>query len=243
MPTLDWTRLTADDFHHFHTRWIGAIADALNDGLLPDGYFALSEQVTSRPIPDVVTLQQGIPSDRGVATLPKPVPTATQIQRLTTVAYRNRKNRIVIQHGRGTVVAIIEIVSPGNKDSQKGIRSFITKCVEFLEQGIHVLIVDLFPPTPRDPFGLHQEILTEFTNDTYSPTPGKPLCAVSYQCAEVPTACVHSFAVGDLLPDAPLFLASDDYVNLPLERTYAEAYAHFPKVLKSVLESVTSPLP
>jgi hypothetical protein len=36
---------------------------SLNGGLLPPGYMALAEQVTGRPIPDVVTLQAREPKE------------------------------------------------------------------------------------------------------------------------------------------------------------------------------------
>jgi hypothetical protein len=35
MPIHDWTRVSAGIFHHFHQKWVGTIADALNEGLLP----------------------------------------------------------------------------------------------------------------------------------------------------------------------------------------------------------------
>ena len=57
MPIHDWTRAEAGDFHHFHQTWIPLLAAALNGGGLPPEFMALAEQVTGRPIPDVVTLQ------------------------------------------------------------------------------------------------------------------------------------------------------------------------------------------
>src|SRR5438309_9421630 len=56
MPLHDWTRVDAGIFHDFHTVWIGAIRTALNDGLLPKGYYALAEQHAGRTIADVLTL-------------------------------------------------------------------------------------------------------------------------------------------------------------------------------------------
>lgn len=44
MPIHDWTRVNAGLFHHFHQRWISAISDTLNAGLLPERYYALTEQ-------------------------------------------------------------------------------------------------------------------------------------------------------------------------------------------------------
>ena len=62
MPVHDWTRVISGIFHHFHQRWIGAIADALNDGMLPAEYYALSEQQTDGPVPDILTLERNLDS-------------------------------------------------------------------------------------------------------------------------------------------------------------------------------------
>jgi len=61
MPIHDWTRLEPGDFHHFHQGWVVNLTNELNSGLLPPGYMAMTEQVTGRPIPDVVTLQTRTP--------------------------------------------------------------------------------------------------------------------------------------------------------------------------------------
>ena len=53
MPIHDWTRVDAGLFHAFHHRWIDALCDALNGGVLPADYFALPEQRIQGPIPDV----------------------------------------------------------------------------------------------------------------------------------------------------------------------------------------------
>jgi hypothetical protein len=72
------------------------------------------------------------------------------------VVYARKANRIVVRHPDGDVVAVIEIVSPGNKDSAHAARSFARKAVDFLLAGINLLIVDLFPPSKRDPQGMHK---------------------------------------------------------------------------------------
>ena len=56
MPVHDWTRVDAGTFHAFHTSWISDLMEALNAGLLPKGYYALSEQVATRMQTDVLTL-------------------------------------------------------------------------------------------------------------------------------------------------------------------------------------------
>src|SRR5689334_312181 len=126
MPIHDWTHLEPGDFHHFHQRWIQDIAAALNGGLLPPEYMALAEQVTGRPIPDVVALHTSAErGDAGGLAVAEAPPTAQIIARVEQTNYAKRADRVVIRHGRGRVVGIVEIVSPGNKDSRNAIRTFI----------------------------------------------------------------------------------------------------------------------
>jgi hypothetical protein len=244
MPVHDWTRLEPGDFHHFHQRWIGAIADALNTGGLPRGYMAMAEQVTGGPIPDVATLRtrRSTGSPGGVAVAEAP-PTARVVARLEKINYAKRADRVVIRHGRGKVVAIIEIVSPGNKSSENAIRAFVEKAADILTQGIHFLMVDLFPPTPRDPLGLHKAVWDEFADEPFDFLPDQPFTVASYIGGDLPTAYVESVGVGDPLPSVPIFLSEGSYVPAPLEVTYMQAWAVFPDLLKEEISAPARPTP
>lgn len=237
MPIHDWTRVEAGDFHDFHQCWVVEIRNALNRGLLPPEFMAMSEQVTGRPIPDVVTLQTRRPKGGvgGVAVKESP-PTARVIQKHEQIDYARRADRIVIRHGRGRVVAIIEILSPGNKSSRHAIDTFVEKAAEILNQGVHLLIVDLFPPTPRDPQGIHKAIWDQFGDEPFDFLADKPLTVVSYLGGDSPTAYVESLGIGDVLPSLPIFLTEDYYVPAPLESTYQEAWDVYPAMLKELLE-------
>jgi hypothetical protein len=238
MPIHDWTRMQPGDFHHFHQGWISNIANALNGGGLPPGYLAMVEQVTGRPIPDVVTLEgrAAAGSAGGVAVQDVP-PKAQVISRFENAVYAKRANRVVIRHGRGRVVAIIEIVSPGNKDSRNALRSFVDKAVDILNQGINLLVVDVFPPTPRDPQGIHKAIWDELGDKFFELPRDQPLTVASYIGGEIPIAYVEPLGVGDELPSAPIFLSDSeyDYVPAPLERTYCEAWNVYPALLKELM--------
>ena len=238
MPIQDWTRVEAGDFHHFHQGWVVALDNALNRGLLPPGYFAMSDQVTGRPIPDVVTLQSRDIQDGpegGVAVALAP-PTARVIARVERINYAKRADRVVIRHGRGKVVAIIEILSPGDKDSRAALRSFVEKAADIMNQGVHLLVVDLFPPTVRDPKGIHKAIWDELVDESFEPPPDKPLTVASYLGGDVPTAYVEPVAVGDLLPSLPIFLSQTHYIPAPLDGTYQETWENYPSLLKGLLE-------
>jgi hypothetical protein len=54
MPIHDWTRIDSGAFHDFHQRWTLTLSNALNQGILPDGYFAMVEQRVGAPIADVL---------------------------------------------------------------------------------------------------------------------------------------------------------------------------------------------
>src|SRR6185437_1328106 len=103
--------------------------------------------------------------------------------------YALRANQAVIRHtSNHQVHAICEIVSPGHKSSRHGMRSFVKKAVSLFRSGIHLVVLDLFPPGPQDPQGIHKAIWDEFTDDDFTLTPDKPLTLVSYIGGPVPQA-------------------------------------------------------
>jgi len=49
----------------------------------------------------------------------------------------------------------VELVSPTNKDRASHVAEFADKAETALWHGIHLLLVDLFPPGKHDPQGMH----------------------------------------------------------------------------------------
>lgn len=240
MPIHDWTRVRSNRFHEFHQLWSIAIHNALNAGRLPPGYFAMIEQKTGGPEPDVITLELDPPvaalSAGGVAVAEAP-PKVRFVTRSEAACYARKANRITVRHPDGDVAAVIEIVSPGNKDVRHAIGAFAEKAAAFLQAGIHLLIVDLLPPGPRDPQGIHKVIWDYIHEEPFPLLPDKPLTLMSYAVGTEIVAYVESLAVGDSLPDMPIFLTGDRYVPCPLESTYQTAWEQFPAPLKGPLES------
>ncbi|HVK18606.1 MAG TPA: DUF4058 family protein [Fimbriiglobus sp.] len=240
MPIHDWNRVRANRFHHFHQDWTVEIARTLNRGLLPDNYLAMAEQVTGGPEPDVVTLSLPVkPGDGatgGLAVADAPPKTRVQTQ-ADAVRYARKANRVTVRHPDGEVVAVIEIVSPGNKDSKHAARSFARKAVEFLFAGVHLLIVDLFPPSRRDPQGVHKLIWDRIRDEPFELPSDKPLTLAAYSAGTAITGYVEPIAVGDAMPDMPVFLTADRYVPCPLETTYQASWDVYPKALKAELEA------
>ncbi|MBN9524240.1 DUF4058 family protein [bacterium] len=239
MPIHDWTRVRANRFHHFHQDWTVEIARALNRGVLPDGYSAMAEQITGGPEPDVVTLSLPGPPvgpASGVAVADAPVRSRVQTEAEAAI-YARKANRVTVSHPDGVVVAVIEVVSPGNKDSRHAARSFARKAAEFLFAGVHLLIVDLFPPTRRDPQGAHKLIWDRIRDEPFELPADKPLTVAAYSAGVPIRAYIEPVAVGDALPDLPVFLTPDRYVPCPLNATYEQSWAVFPKALKGPLEA------
>lgn len=248
MPIHDWTRVPSGLFHDFHQSWSIRIKDALNAGRLPKGIAALVEQRAGPRESDVLAIEarsrqprSGIASNGNVATLDRPV---TRIVRRTNKEiHAGRANRIVIKHHLGRIVAVIEIVSPGNKDSRAALRDFVEKTIDFLRKGIHVLIVDLFPPTPRDPFGMHKVIWDEIEEEDFTFPEGKDRILASYETGGERAAYIEPVAVGDPLPDMPLFLTNDLHIMVPLEPTYQAAWEASPEEMRRAVETGIMPEP
>jgi hypothetical protein len=248
MPIHNWTRVDAGIFHHFHHGWIEEIQRALNAGLLPDDYYALAEQHAAGFGPDVLTLQgpaesddeDGAPTARtGGGLALQLAPPKVRITAETDLEfYRRKQNAVAVRHVSGDrLVAIVEVVSPGNKTGKKVFQAFVDKATDFLEKQIHLLLLDLQPPSSRDPQGIHGAIWEDITGQSYTAPPEKPLTLAAYESAMYVRAYVEPVAIGDTLPDMPLFLEPRRYVNVPLEATYQSAYRGVPRRWRRVLDA------
>ena len=242
MAVHDWTRVHAGIFHDFHHEWISTIRRALNSGLLPSQYYALAEQQAAGFGPDVLTLQVDGTGDGGrsenSATAIQSQPRTRYVFETEVEFYRRRKSSVVVRHVSGDrIVAIVEIVSPGNKASRHAFRAFVDKACEFLEHRIHLLIVDLFPPTKRDPNGVHGAIWEEVKDEPFQLPVDLPLTLAAYECRSTTKAYVEPTAVGNVLPDMPLFLEPGVHVPVPMEPTYNNAFTAVPSRWRGVLES------
>jgi hypothetical protein len=240
MPVHDWTRVDAGLFHDFHQSWTVALRNALNAGGLPDDYFALVEQNIKGPIPDVLTLQitpapEGSGNGRAAVAVKTVPPRTRLVRRSEADVYAAKANRVTVRHRHGDVVAVIEIVSPGNKVSRAEVRALVEKSAALIRQGIHLLIIDLFPPGKRDPQGVAKAIWDEFREEDLELPPDKPLTLAAFDAGPPRVAYVEPVAVGDVLPPLPLFLKPEFYVPAPLEATYQATWDGFPAPLKGLL--------
>ena len=244
MAVHDWTRVDPGIWHDFHQRWTTRIGETLNGGLLPEGYYALVERATSEPedgrrVPDVLTLSTDADAGGATTLVRQPPQTRVRVQapfRAGADTPFRRRNRVTVRRDDDRVVCI-ELVSPGNKTGREAFEAMLAKAERLLAAGVHLLLIDLFPPTPRDPQGLHGALWTRLTDQAaFPPPPDAPLTLAAYRSlGDGCEAYVEPTAVGAVLADMPVFL-DGGHVPLPLAPAYDATFAGVPAKYRRRLE-------
>ncbi len=243
MPVHDWTRVSAGTFHDFHSAWIIHLKETFNGGLLPDGFYAMSEQHGSQIIADILTLHPSeslpvVAPGKGLRLADAPPRVSVKAITSPDKAARALRRTLTIRHASNhRIVALVEMLSPANKDRLSSVADFVAKAQSAINLGCHLLMVDLFPPGRPAPQGMHAAIWDAFGDELTAPPADRPLTLAAYLAAQLPEAFVEFVAVGDVLPDMPLFLDMHSYVNVPLEATYLMAYRGMPAYWRAVIEA------
>lgn len=127
--------------------------------------------------------------------------------------------------GRGRrLVAVVEIVSPSNKDRPEHRRAFVARCAALLREEVSVTIVDLVTVRASN---LYHELLDYLGLAAAS---AAPTTMYAVACRLRPTggrqaleAWNHPLEIGRPLPVLPLWPAPDLAVPLDLEEGYEAA--------------------
>ena len=216
-----------------HGMWPSSLVRQLRT-LLPQGYVAAPTVHHGSPIEvDVATYEnddasrpQSAAGNGSVATAVWSPPEPTVAIETEIPDYDEFEVRIYDAERGRQLVAVIELVSPGNKDRPEKRHAFVGKCAALLQKGIAVCIVDVV--TPRQ-FNLYAELLAFLGHG--DPTLGQPpthLYAAS--CRWRPhgdrrllETWSHALAPGQSLPTLPLWLTRKVAVPLDLEQSYEQA--------------------
>jgi hypothetical protein len=248
MPLHDWTRVGPGTYHDFHNAWITHLKEALNAGILPKSYYALGEQRAGDIHPDVLALREctGDPSapmstdsDDGMVAVAEAPPSVQLAQEADeeAVFYLAKRRSLVIRHVSGDhVVAMVEIVSPANKHTLTAVADFVDKVMAALDEGIHVLVIDPFPPGRYDPQGMHAAVWKELGEPVVELPADRRLELVSYCAKAQIKAYIEPTRIGLALPEMPLFLRKTHYIRMPLETTYMQAWVGVPERWRRVVE-------
>lgn len=228
MAILDHFRPPLSDqrrWESFHSAWASELMAMLNQELLPAGYFA-ETQVHLGPHMeiDVATLEGDAPGEgRGGVALDTAAATAVLVLPFTFPEVL--EVRILRTEGGPTLVAAIELVSPGNKDRRENRRAFAAKCATLLHQGVGLMVVDLVTSRQSN---LHDEMidLCGMSEDFRFPE-GPSIYAAAYRPfrSETPPEShlevrLQRLAVGEDLPTLPLALRGGPRVAIDLEEAY-----------------------
>jgi hypothetical protein len=233
MPLLDHFHPPLSNLRHwesFHAAWATEIMSTLNRRVLPPGCFAEAQvHVGSRVEIDVATFERDREpaaarpnGNSGGVAVETWAPPATSLI-MPAVFPDEIEIQVFRTTGGATLVAAIELVSPGNKDRSETRRAFTAKCVSYLQQGIGLVVVDIVTERQAN---LHDELVHlleqperfEFADET-------PLYAVAYRPSRKQTGdqieiWPVALAVGQPLPTLPLALRGVATVPVDLEMTY-----------------------
>jgi hypothetical protein len=236
MPLLDHFRppvAQRKPWESFHARWIAAIADELNR-TLPRRFSAEIQIHLGRNVEaDVAEFDRGFAPEDVSAKVNGPaagVATATWAPPTVSAVIPAVFPDSILLEVRDTgdsfrVVAVVELVSPGNKDRPENRQAFAAKCASYLQAGIGLAVID----TVSDKhFNLHNEFVAQMGHAHALMAPDVFLYTASYRPVrrqDVNQIDVWNFplAVGQPLPTVPLALRATTTIPLDLEATYTEA--------------------
>ena len=234
MPLLDHFHPPLSVERHwqsFHAVWATEIMAALNRDVLPDDYFAEAQvHVGSRVEIDVASFQEagttphGHESHGGVA-VEVWAPPATALVMPTVFP---DEIEVQVYDAGATLVAALELISPGNKDRPETRSAFAARCSSYLQMGVGLVIVDVVTERSTN---LHDELigLLGQSESFRFPSPA-PLYVISYRPSRQPEPggdqveiWPFPLSLGSLLPVVPLALRRGPTLPLDLEAAYSEA--------------------
>ena len=209
----------------FHVNWAGAIADALNESLLPEGYFAEEHaRLGPRVEIDVATFDDPGPSghrEGGTTTLPPLASAPPAAAMVVPAAFPDAIEILVFEsEGGARPVAAIELVSPGNKDRDAQRQAFAVECASYLCRGISLIIIDIVSIRRAN---LHNEIMRVLGHgDAFAMSAEAALYGVAYRPIvrdglEQIEAWPSPLEIGRPLPVLPLALNAKIVLPIDLE--------------------------
>jgi hypothetical protein len=217
----------------FHGGWASEIRSHLNRKILPPNYFAeATSYIGGRVEIDVPTIEErsaapnfGNGTDGGVAVEVWAPPTTALT--MPGVFPDEIEVRVFDSVGGPTLVAAIELVSPGNKDRPETRRAFAAKCASLLQAGVGLVVVDVVTSYRAN---MHDELIDVMRQaDGFRFQGSSLLYATAYRPqrtkVEEDQIVVWFFplVVGEKLPTVPLALRRGPTLPLDLELTYTTA--------------------
>jgi hypothetical protein len=234
MPLRDHFRPPWSERYHwegFHSAWVNTIVRSLNTTVLPDAYRAEPQvHLGARIEADVATWEspsgdRDAPASSDGDAAPASWSPAAHVE--TAVVDLDDLDvyevRIVEDRGDARLAAVLELVSPANKDRPEHRAAFTAKCIAYLRRRVSVIVVDVVTERRAD---LHEELLRLLAEERESESNGD-LYSVAYRSRKEKNQWRLDFVrtpleVGQMLPTVPLWLNEAMTLPLDLEATYEE---------------------
>jgi hypothetical protein len=215
----------------FHGGWVFQLVGQLNMRPMPYGFLAEgSVHIGITVAADVAAFEEDNPigerSNGAVATEVWAPPRPLLAVVVDFSALETFEIRIYDQDRARTLVAAVELVSPGNKDRPESRRAFLDKCASYLREGVSVVIVDVVTSRQHN---FHAALMELFNGgETALRAIASDLYAVAYRVHLVGQqsqleAWPEALALGAPLPTMPLWLTESLCVPLDLEAGYQAA--------------------
>lgn len=235
MPLHDWSKLP--EWDGVHKLWIVGLYHDIK-AKLPPGYRAGMATVPSLTVggpptnPDVSIQRSPLPE--GVSTESQSASDGLAFE--PEVSLLSLDSSTILQVFRGSnLVAVLEIISPGNKDREGIRKTTVDRYVGYLALGVHFAFVDVH----AQPYKF--SIADAIARDLEFPQSALPAPhAASYRVMSGPdrgrSLAIHRapLAIGNPLPTIPLSISQVQHVAVDLERTYSEATSDYLSWLPSL---------
>ena len=241
MPVHDWTRVDRSLFHDFYLSWVSGLSCRLNGGVLPSAYYALCENLRDGYQPKFLELPEPTRDYKdagrpGEGRFLFDSPPRTWLQAECVWPEYAEKVISIRRCSDHAVVSAIRIVTEDGKRRPQRFAAFVNWATEVIRDGISLLIVDPFPTDPCGTRDIAKALWNEFVQEDFVLPANKRLTLLAFSSRGENTIYVEPIAVGDVLPDMPLFLKPEFYVPAPLEATYQATWDVFPAALKHLFE-------
>lgn len=215
----------------FHAAWATEVMRTLNRRVLPPGCFAAAQvHVGSRVEIDVAAFEKeqelitdATEGNGGGVALQTWAPPAAALT-MPAVFPDEIEIQVFQRIGGATLVAAVELISPGNKDRPETRRAFTAKCAGYLQQGIGLVIVDIVTERQAN---LHDELIQlNDQPDRFGFSEESDLYVAAYRpkrraSGDQVEMWLTPLALGQPLPIAPLALRGVATVPVDLDTTYA----------------------
>jgi hypothetical protein len=219
-------------WHGFHNAWATYLAAALN-GALPPGYFAepnvqfslkidtavLRETVVAYTVSPQLANAEGVNGTHDTAVWQPSTPTQS-------IPFEPAPDHVEVliyeETGGPTLVGVIELVSPANKDRPAQRNAFTAKCENFLRMGVGLVVIDVVTTYKAN---LHHALLQRIHSSADEQSNPDTLYMVAYHPVERDGESAldiwyEGLALGQVLPTMPLWLRGGPCMAVALETTY-----------------------